>query len=60
MSRLLKSLLLILPSVPSQRDRDEAWVAQAADLHDVERRLQALDNRGRHNWSAVASGLYPR
>ncbi len=61
----MKYLLNLLSSVvndslDSQRERDEAYMAQAVDLYDLERRIRDIDQRGRHNWSPIAAGLYVR
>jgi hypothetical protein len=60
MTRLTRFLLDLLPSIESQHDRDEAFLAGAVDLRDLERRMRTLDARGRGDFSAVAAGLYPR
>ena len=40
----------------SQRERDDAYLAEAMDIDDLERRLRELDARGRHTGD-VAFGL---
>ena len=60
MNALLHSLKSFFPSVQSQQERDEAYMADAVDLYDLERRMREIDARGRTNWSPIAHGLYPR
>ena len=60
MSHLLSLLRSVLPSIESQAERDEAYLAAAVDLHDLERRMREVDGRGRHGASPIASGLYVR
>jgi len=60
MTSLLKFLKSLLPAVESQRDRDEAYMAGAVDIYDLERRMREIDERGRRNWSPITCGLYAR
>ena len=52
--KLLKALLL---STRPEGERDEAYLAEAMDIYDFERRLREIDARGRHPTCAVAFGL---
>jgi hypothetical protein len=60
MISLLNFLKSLLPSIESQRQRDEAYMAAAVDVHDLERRMRDIDERGRRHWSPIAHGLYAR
>lgn len=60
MTTLLNFLKSILPTVETQADRDEAYLAAAVDLYDLEHRMHDIDSRGRANWSPIACGLYVR
>jgi hypothetical protein len=60
MSSLIQLLWSLLPSVESQSDRDEAYLAGAVDIHDLERRMRSIDNRGRDRDAAITVGLYNR
>ena len=60
MTNLLKLLKSFLPSIESQKDRDEAYMAASVDIYDLERRMREIDERGRKNWSPIAHGLYAR
>ena len=41
---LIKSLF---PHIPSQKERDDAYLNESTDIYDVERRMQEIDNRKR-------------
>lgn len=60
MSSLLQLLQSLLPRVESQSERDEAYLAGAVDIHDLERRMRSIDQRGRDRDAAIAVGLYNR
>lgn len=60
MTTIYEFLKSVLPAVESQQERDEAYLAGAIDLHDLERRMRDIDERGRHGPSAAALGLYTR
>jgi hypothetical protein len=58
MSSLLQLLQSLLPTVESQSERDEAYLAEAIDIHDLERRMRSIEQRGRDG--GIAVGLYTR
>jgi hypothetical protein len=60
MSTLFSFLKHVLPVIESQRERDEAYLAAATDLNDLERRMRAIDQRGRRGLPGVSVGLYTR
>ena len=60
MTTLLKFLKSLLPTVESQQERDDAYMAADVDIPDLERRMREIDARGRANWSPIAYGLYAR
>ncbi len=60
MSTLFSFLKHVLPVIQSQRERDEAYLAAATDLNDLERRMRAIDQHGRRGLPAAAVGLYTR
>jgi Protein of unknown function (DUF3563) len=60
MTTLLNLLTALLPSIESQRERDEAYMAASVDLHDLERRMREIDERGRGTGSLISAGLYVR
>jgi hypothetical protein len=60
MTKLLNLLKSLLPTIESQKERDEAYMADAVDIYDLERRMREIDERGRRNWSPIVHGLYAR
>ncbi len=60
MTKLLNFLKSLLPSIESQTQRDEAYMAGAVDIYALERRMREVDERGRKNWSPITHGLYAR
>jgi len=57
MSDFLKFLKTLVPVMPSQRERDEAYLAESQNLADLERRIRDIEGRGRHAGSDVPFGL---
>ena len=47
MSTIRGLLKALTPTVQPRHVRDEAYLAQAVDLHDLERRMRELDDRAR-------------
>jgi Protein of unknown function (DUF3563) len=61
MSSLLQSLknLFDVSATPAQ-DRDDQYLAESADIYDLERRMRQIDS-GRHNLYAIGSyGIFMR
>ncbi len=60
MSRLLGLVRALFPHLESPRERDEAFLAQAVDNYDLERRMREIDARASNqgNASPVATGLW--
>lgn len=46
MTRLLDFIKGLIPRVEPQRVLDEAYLASSVDIHDLERRMRALEQRG--------------
>jgi Protein of unknown function (DUF3563) len=59
MSKLMELIQALLPRFPSQTEADEAYLAQAADLRDLERRVRQIDTRSRPGMRSFAPGLFP-
>lgn len=57
MSNFLKLLKGLVPFMPSQRESDETYLAEALDIADLERRIREIEARGRHATSDVPFGL---
>jgi hypothetical protein len=55
---LIKSLFSV-SATPAQ-DRDDQYLAESADIYDLERRMRQVDS-GRHNLYAIGSyGIFMR
>ena len=48
----IKSLFSLSASI--EQDRDERYLAESADIYDLERRMRQIDS-GRHNLYAIGS-----
>jgi hypothetical protein len=60
MFHLLKLLNSLLRRAEPRHDIDEARLADAVDIYDLERRIRALDERGRNASCGFTPGLYSR
>lgn len=60
MSTFLNALKSLLPTIQSQHERDDAYLGEAVDIYDLERRMREIDERGRSRSYGVSLGLYPR
>jgi hypothetical protein len=60
MFKLLHLLQSLLARHQPRHEYDEEYLAEAVDIYDLERRMRAIDERGRNGLSAIAIGLYPR
>ncbi len=60
MFSLLRFVQTVLDLFRPQRDIDESYLSQASDLCDLERRIRAIDDRGRDPESGISLGLYAR
>jgi hypothetical protein len=61
MSSLIESIknLFSVSASPAQ-DRDDQYLAESADIYDLERRMRQVDS-GRHNLYAIGSyGIFMR
>jgi len=57
MSDFIRLLKTLVPVMPSQRERDEAYLAEAQNLADLERRMRELEATGGHAISDAPFGL---
>lgn len=48
MSNLLELIKALFPGLQHQSARDEAYLAEATDAHDLERRMRRLEYTARH------------
>ena len=60
MNPILSFLKSLLPVIESQQERDEAYLAESVDILDLERRMRAIDERGRNRMGGITFGLYAR
>ena len=61
MTSLLKSIQnLFTASASNEQGRDDKYLAESADIYDLERRMRQIDS-GRHNLYAVGTyGIFMR
>jgi hypothetical protein len=57
MSAIKRLIHALLPTMPSQHERDEAYLGEAVDIYDLERRMRHLDQRGRSGSMGQGTGL---
>ena len=57
MSDLLERLKALVPSLPTERDLEEAYLSEALDIADLERRIRRIEQRGHHADSDVPFGF---
>ncbi len=60
MTNLLNFLAALMPTVESQNERDEAYLAGAVDIFDLERRMRLIDSRGRYPSTGLIQGYEGR
>jgi hypothetical protein len=56
MSNFLGLLDALIPTMRTQRERDEAYLGEALDIYDLKGRMREFDARGRHPISDVFLG----
>lgn len=49
MSKIFGLIKAFLPTMTSQHERDEAYLAEAVDIYDLERRMREIDSRARNS-----------
>ena len=60
MNTFFQFLKSLVPTIESQQDRDEAYLSEAEDICDLERRMHEIDERGRDGHAALIVGLEGR
>jgi hypothetical protein len=60
MFKFLQFLKSVLTGAEPRQSFDESYLAGAADMCDLERRMRIIDERGRNPVPGNALGLYPR
>jgi hypothetical protein len=53
MSKLIELIQALLPRFETQTERDEAYLNEAVDIYDLERRMREVDGRA----NTLARGL---
>ena len=54
MSILLQLIKTFTANIKSQKDFDDAYLADSIDVHDLERRMREIEQRGRSDFHALA------
>jgi hypothetical protein len=57
MSALIELIQALLPRFTSEADANVAYLNEAVDLYDLERRMREVDARGRADNSGLRLGL---
>jgi hypothetical protein len=57
MSNLMEFIKALFPVWQSQRDLDEAYLAESTDVYDLERRMRDLDSDSRQNGKHLTFGI---
>ena len=57
MSKIAGLIKALFEPKSNSRDGDEAYLAEAVDLYDLERRMHEVDVRGSHSSSALTNTL---
>ena len=52
MSKFMQLIKALTPHLKSQKELDDAYLAQAADIHDLEARMQAMQVHDRFAFRA--------
>jgi hypothetical protein len=47
MSKLIELIKVLVPNLKSQKELDDAYLAQAPDIFDLERRMLGIEARSR-------------
>ncbi|NVO07252.1 MAG: DUF3563 family protein [Rhodoferax sp.] len=56
MSHLIELIKAIVPHIPTQQERDEAYLSESVDMVDVERRIWEIDHRDSQSQQTPAMG----
>lgn len=57
MSLFTQLIKALTPSFPSRQDCDQAYLAQACDVFDLERRMREIDQRSHAHCTARVCGF---
>jgi hypothetical protein len=56
MSHLIELIKAFVPHIPTQQERDEAYLSESVDMADVERRIWEIDHRGEQTQPTYLGG----
>lgn len=56
MSTLYALIKALIPHIPTQQEREEAYLAESVDAQDLERRLREIDHRGQAQGCGLVFG----
>jgi hypothetical protein len=56
MSKLIEIIKSFLPAFKSQHDMEEAFLSEASDVSDLERRMRLIDSDARESASGLVYG----
>ena len=56
MSTLYALIKALFPHIPTEQEREEAYLAESVDAQDLERRLREIDQRGQTQGRGVVFG----
>jgi hypothetical protein len=56
MSHFIELIKACVPHIPSQQERDEAYLSESVDIADVERRIWEIDHRGAQTQASYLGG----
>ena len=55
--QLIQLFKTLTPHIKSQKDFDDAYLANSADVYDLERRMREIDQRGQRPFCGFEYGL---
>ena len=56
MSKLIERIKALIPIIKSQKDLDDAYLSQSADVYDLERRMRQIDAASRDTARSLIFG----
>lgn len=57
MSHLIELIKACVPHIPTQQERDEAYLSESVDAADVERRMFEIDHRDNQSQLSSLGGV---
>jgi hypothetical protein len=56
MSTLIEFIKTLIPHLQSQKEQEEAYLAESSDVYDLERRMREIDTATRNNAQNLVFG----